>query len=80
MEPKIRRFKINDGAAIIDKNGEFLHINDIMLILIKERQRTQSKIAVIGDNNDEWTEKCKFAYKQQIEILNELEQYLIKSN
>lgn len=79
MEPKIRRFNIKDGAAIIDKDGEFLHINDIMLILIKERQRTQSKIIVLGDRNDEWTGKSKFGYKQQIEMLNELEQYLIKS-
>ena len=32
MTPKMRHFKIENGKATIDKDGEFLHINDIVLL------------------------------------------------
>lgn len=74
MTPKMRHFKIEDGKATIDKDGEFLHINDIVLLIVEERRSIQSMIDVQGERDDEWGKKSRFAYEQQIETLNKLQQ------
>ena len=40
----MRRFAIENGKAVISGNGEFLHINDINLLLIEERHSVQNMI------------------------------------
>ena len=81
MRPKMRRFKIENGSATISKDGEFLHINDIMLLIINERQSAQNMIKVLPspEKDDKWGEKSRFAYEKQIDMLNELEQHIIKA-
>lgn len=79
---KMRRFKIENGGAAISKGGEFLHINDVMLLLIKERQSVQNIIKVLPppEKDDKWGEKSRFAYEKQIDMLNKLEQHIIKED
>lgn len=79
---KIRRFKIENGSAAISKDGEFLHINDVMLLLINERQSAQNMIKVLPspEKDDKWGEKSRFAYERQIDMLNKLEQHIIKGD
>ena len=78
MRPKMRRFKIENGTAAISKDGEFLHINDVMLFLINERQSVQNMIDVMGDRDDDWGKKAKNIYGGKIEVLNELENFINK--
>lgn len=80
MRPKMRRFKIENGSATISKDGEFLHINDIILLIIKERKSVQGMLNVLPTNEDEWVKKSKLAYERQINMLDELEDYIIKSD
>ena len=74
MTPKMRHFKIENGKATIDKDGEFLHINDIVLLIVEERRSIQGMIDVQGERDDEWGKESRFAYEQQIETLNKLRQ------
>ena len=80
MRPNMRRFKLKNGSATISKDGEFLHINDIMLLIIKERQSAQNMIKVLPspEEGGSWGKENRFAYEKQIEMLNELEQHIIK--
>ena len=74
MTPKMRHFKIENGKATIDKDGEFLHINDSVLLIVTERKGIENMIAVLGDRDDDWVKKSRLAYERQIETLNELQQ------
>ena len=70
----MRHFKIENGKATIDKDGEFLHINDIVLLIVTARKSVENMIAVLGDRDDDWVKKSRLAYERQIETLNELQQ------
>ena len=70
----MRHFKIENGKATIDKDGEFLHINDIVLLIVTARKSIENMIAVLGDRDDDWVKKSRLAYERQIETLNELQQ------
>lgn len=74
MTPKMRHFKIENGKATIDKDGEFLHINDIVLLIVTARKSVENMIAVLGDRDDDWVKKSRLGYERQIETLNELQQ------
>lgn len=82
MKLKMRRFTIDNGRAVISKDGDFLHINDVILLIINERMDKQSMINVLPqpEESDDWPVKSKFAYEKQIELLNELEQHIIKND
>ena len=70
----MRHFKIENGKATIDKDGEFLHINDIVLLIVTARKGIENMISVLGDRDDDWVKKSRLAYERQIETLNELQQ------
>ena len=74
MTPKMRHFKIKNGKATIDKDGEFLHINDIVLLIVTARKSVENMIAALGDRDDDWVKKSRLGYERQIETLNELQQ------
>ena len=74
MTPKMRDFKIENGKATIDKDGEFLHINDIVLLIVTARKSVENMIAALGDRVDDWVKKSRLGYERQIETLNELQQ------
>ena len=59
MTPKIRHFKIENGKATIDKDGEFLHINDIVLLIVTARKSVENMIAALGDRDDDWVKKSR---------------------
>ena len=75
----MRRFAIENGKAVISSNGEFLHINDIILLLINERQSVQNMIDVMGDRDDDWGKKANNIYGGKIEVLTELENFINKT-
>ena len=73
----MRHFKIENGKATIDKDGEFLHINDIVLLIVTARKSVENMIAVLGDRDDDWVKKSRLGYERQIESLNELQQNIV---
>jgi hypothetical protein len=80
MTPKMRHFKIENGKATIDKDGEFLHINDIVLLIVEERRSLQGMIDVLPKDESDWSKKSKYAYEQQIKMLDEMKQRIERGN
>lgn len=73
MITKIRKFKVEPTGATISKDGEFIHINDIVLVLKEERESLKSKLEMNkACTDDDLREKRVYALKQKIELLDEL--------
>ena len=72
MIPKIRKFKLEPAGATISKDGEFIHINDIVLALKEERELLQSMLETNKSCTDVWDEECGYVIKQKIELLDGL--------
>jgi hypothetical protein len=72
MNDKIRKFKIEDGKIVMcdnkDFDGEFVHINDIKLMLLEEKKsiENQKSIKEITDDSSEWDKK--FAYGLDVKL------------
>lgn len=75
---KVRRFKICQDGAVMDQSGEFLHINDIMLLLKEERESAVSWMEMYKDSDDDFQVKQRYAYNRQVEFINELIEQIIK--
>ena len=72
MIPKIRKFKLEPAGATISKDGEFIHINDIVLALKEERESLKLKLDMNKACNDDWDENCGYALEQKIEFITNL--------
>ena len=69
---KIRKFKVEPAGATISEDGEFIHINDIVLALKEERELLQSMLETNKSCTDVWDEECGYILKQKIELLDGL--------
>ena len=72
MITKIRKFKLEPAGATISKDGEFIHINDIVLALKEERELLQAMLETNKSCTDVWDEECGYVLKQKIELLDGL--------
>ena len=73
MITKIRKFKVEPAGATISNDGEFIHINDIVLALKEERESLKLKLEMNkACTDDDLREKCVYALKQKIELLDAL--------
>ena len=72
MITKIRKFKLEPAGATISKDGEFIHINDIVLALKEERELLLSMLETNKSCTDVWDEECGYVLKQKIELLDGL--------
>ena len=73
MITKIRKFKVEPAGATISKDGEFIHINDIILALKEERESLKLKLEMNkACTDDDLREKRVYAFKQKIELLDAL--------
>ena len=76
MIPKIRKFKLEPAGATISKDGEFIHINDIVLALKEERELLQSMLETNKSCTDVGDEECGYVLKQKIEFITNLIKYI----
>ena len=72
MITKIRKFKLEPAGATISKDGEFIHIYDIVLALKEERELLLSMLETNKSCTDVWDEECGYVLKQKIELLDGL--------
>lgn len=73
MITKIRKFKVEPAGATISNDGEFIHINDIVLTLKEERESLKLKLEMNkACTDDDLREKSIYALKQKIELLDAL--------
>ena len=78
MITKIRKFKLEPAGATISKDGEFIHINDIVLALKEERESLQSMLEMNKSRTDDWGEKYSYALEQKIEMITNLIEHVKK--
>ena len=76
MITKIRKFKLEPAGATISKDGEFIHINDIVLALKEERELLLSMLETNKSCTDVWDEECGYILKQKIEFITNLIKYI----
>ena len=69
---KVRRFKIENGKAFVDDSGDFLHINDIVLLLKQKRDYSQRMVDEYKDCEAEWQRKCRDMNQQCLDLIDEL--------
>ena len=69
---RVRRFNIDKNGAVMTKDGEFLHINDIMLLLKEERESAINCMKANERADDDFFIKQQYAYRKQVDFINEL--------
>lgn len=72
MSMKVRRFNIEQNGAVMTKDGEFLHINDVMLLLKEERESAINCMKINDGREDDFSIKQRYAYEHQVDFINEL--------
>lgn len=77
---KIRKFKVEPAGATISKDGEFIHINDIVLALKEERESLQSMLEMSKSLTDNPREKYRYALEQKIELITDLIRHIRYDN
>jgi len=69
---KVRRFNIEQNGAVMTKDGEFLHINDVMLLLKEERESAINYVKMNEGDETDFYVKQVYARKHQVDFINEL--------
>lgn len=67
----IRKFTDTDKGMVMDKNGEFIHINDITLMFMKKQEFLKSCINMNKDRTDEVGKSMKEHYISQSQLIDE---------
>lgn len=69
---KVRHFKLENGKAFVDDSGDFLHINDIVLLLNRKREYCQRMVNEYKDCEAEWQRKCHDKNEQWVYLIDEI--------
>lgn len=73
---KVRHFKIKDGEAVMCTDnycqGEFIHINDIILLLEGKRRNKQALVDQFKDSEVDWEKKCHDMSEECVYLIDEL--------
>ena len=71
---KIRKFDFSEKGPVITKDGEFLHINDVNLLLKEERETWQNCLESEKkqENPSEFSKRMMLRYEERIELLDTL--------
>ena len=77
---KVRRFNINNNGAVMAQDGEFLHINDIMLLLKEERESATNCMKMNKGKEDDFVIKQQYAYNRQVDFINKLIEKIREQN
>ena len=72
---KLRHFKLEDGKMVMcdsSFDGEFLHINDVELLLRNHRIYKQNLVDQYENTDVEWQKRCHDVNKQCVYLIDEL--------
>ena len=69
---KVRHFKLENGKLFVDYDGDFLHINDIELLLRQKRDDRQRMVDEYEDCEVEWQRKCHDTNQQCVYLIDEI--------
>ena len=69
---KVRHFKLEGGKLFIDNCGDFLHINDIELLLRQKKDERQAMVDQYKDSNVESQKRCYDINQQCVYLIDEI--------
>lgn len=69
---KIRHFKLENGKLFVDNCGDFLHINDIELLLREKKDERQAMVDQCKDSDVEWQKRCHDMNQQCVYLIDEI--------
>ena len=71
---KIRKFKFDEKGPVMCDDGEFMHINDLTLLLKEERQTNVNCLEMNEKTNDPsaFQKNMSMLYKDRIDLLDSL--------
>ena len=69
---KIRHFKLENGKLFVDNDGDFLHINDIELLLKQKRDNRQRMADQYKDSDVEWQKSCHDMNQECVYLIDEI--------
>lgn len=77
LNTKLRKFRFEDNKIIMcgsKESGEFIHINDIELLLREEKRMMENMKAAKShsDNQSEWDKKFIYGLDEKIEFVEHL--------
>lgn len=81
MDVTMRKFEFTKDGMMISKNGEFIHINDILLKLSEEKQSFENMLEINTDSDvedSEWNRKHIFSLKEKISLLEKIRNDILK--
>ena len=69
---KVRHFKLESGKLFVDNCGDFLHINDIELLLRQKKDERQAMVDQYKDSDVEWQKSCHDVNQQCVYLIDEI--------
>jgi len=69
---KVRHFNLEDGKLFVDDYGDFLHINDIILLLKGKRHDKQALVDKYKDSEVDWEKRSHDMNEQCVYLINEI--------
>lgn len=69
---KVRHFKLENGKLFVDNCGDFLHINDIELLLRQKKDERQAMVDQYKDSDVEWQQRCRDMNHQCVILIDEI--------
>ena len=69
---KVRHFKLEDGKLFVDNRGDFLHINDIELLLRQKKYERQAMVDQYKDSDVEWQKRCHDTNQECVYLIDEI--------
>lgn len=69
---KVRHFKLEGGKLFVDSCGDFLHINDIELLLRQKKDGRQAMVDQYKDSDVEWQKRCHDMNQECVYLIDEI--------
>ena len=74
---KLRKFEIVNGKPTVSDKGEWIHENDVLLMLQNSRDEVSGRLnylkdASSGDHENDWTKKQVQIYEDELKLVESL--------
>jgi hypothetical protein len=74
---KLRKFEIDNGKLVVSDKGEWVHENDVLLMLQNSRDEingmiSYSKDAFAANPEDDWMKKQAQVYEDELKLVERL--------
>lgn len=74
---KLRKFEVNNGKLVVSDKGEWIHENDVLLMLQNSRDEINSQIEFVKNScaqnqENDWMKKQVQVYEDKLKLVESL--------